>query len=212
MKLALLGPPGAGKGTQAKLLSQALNIPTISTGSIIRAEIRGETELGEAAKSYIDDGKLVPDNVVIDIIIARLAKADCRAGFILDGFPRNVRQAQKLDEMYKDFNKVLNIYVSDEEIVRRLSGRRECPACGTTYHLVYKPPLTEDVCDECGSEIITRPDDAPDTVLKRLAVYHSETEPLIDYYSDSGRLINVVGREEISDTAAAVFEAIGVGK
>ena len=212
MKLALLGAPGAGKGTQAKYLSEALNIPTISTGKIIRDEIRGNTELGRKAKDYIDEGKLVPDDTVIEIIRVRLSKEDCKNGFILDGFPRTVYQAEQLDKMFPDFSTVLNINVRDDEIVKRLSGRRECPSCGMTYHIQYNPPKSEGVCSECNSNLVTRPDDAPETVLKRLAVYHSQTEPLINYYKSPGRLINVEGKGDVADTTAAVFEAIGVKK
>lgn len=208
MKLILLGAPGAGKGTQAEVICKALNIPAISTGNIIREALAQGTEMGLKAKSLMDAGQLVPDDVVIGIIKERLAKDDCANGFILDGFPRTIPQAEALDAMGVIIDKVIDIEVPDEKIAARMSGRRVCKDCGSSYHLEYKAPKAEGVCDACDGELIQRKDDAPETVLDRLAVYHKQTEPLKDYYSKKGILRIVEGQEEIADTSALTLKAL----
>ena len=208
MKLILLGAPGAGKGTQAEVIGKALNIPAISTGNIIREALAQGTEMGLKAKSFMDAGQLVPDDVVIGIIKERLAKDDCANGFILDGFPRTIPQAEALDAMGVIIDKVIDIEVPDEKIAARMSGRRVCKDCGSSYHLEYKAPKAEGVCDACDGELIQRKDDAPETVLDRLAVYHKQTEPLKDYYSKKGILRIVEGQEEIADTSALTLKAL----
>ena len=208
MKLILLGAPGAGKGTQAEVICNAFNIPAISTGNIIREALRLGTEMGLKAKSFMDAGQLVPDDVVIGIIKERLAKDDCANGFILDGFPRTIPQAEALDAMGIIIDKVVDIEVPDEKIAARMSGRRVCKDCGASYHLEYKAPKSEGVCDACGGELVQRKDDAPETVLDRLAVYHEQTEPLKDFYSKKGILRIVEGQEEIGDTSALTLKAL----
>ena len=208
MNLILLGAPGAGKGTQAEVICSKLSIPAISTGNIIREALSKGTEMGIKAKSYIDAGRLVPDGVVIGIIKERLAKDDCKNGFILDGFPRTIPQAEALDAMGVVIDRVIDIEVSDEAIVNRLSGRRVCASCGASYHLEYKKPAKEGVCDSCGGELIQRKDDHPDTVLDRLRVYHEQTEPLKDYYSKAGLLRVVEGQEEVAQTTALTLKAL----
>lgn len=208
MKLILLGAPGAGKGTQAEVICEALKIPAISTGNIIRDALAKGTEMGLKAKSYIDAGQLVPDEVVIGIIKDRLAKDDCANGFILDGFPRTIPQAEALDAMGIEIDRVVDIEVSDEKIAARMSGRRVCKACGASYHLEYKAPKQEGVCDACGAELIQRKDDHPDTVLERLAIYHEQTEPLKDFYSKKGILRVVEGQEEVAETSALTLKAL----
>ena len=208
MKLILLGAPGAGKGTQAEVICNALKIPAISTGNIIREALAQGTEMGLKAKSFMDAGQLVPDDVVIGIIKERLAKDDCANGFILDGFPRTIPQAEALDAMGVIIDKVIDIEVPDEKIAARMSGRRVCKDCGSSYHLEYKAPKAEGVCDACDGELIQRKDDAPETVLDRLAVYHKQTEPLKDYYSKKGILRIVEGQEEIADTSALTLKAL----
>lgn len=208
MKLILLGAPGAGKGTQAEVICKALNIPAISTGNIIREALAQGTEMGLKAKSFMDAGQLVPDDVVIGIIKERLAKDDCANGFILDGFPRTIPQAEALDAMGIIIDKVIDIEVPDEKIAARMSGRRVCKDCGSSYHLEYKAPKAEGVCDACDGELIQRKDDAPETVLDRLAVYHKQTEPLKDFYSKKGILRIVEGQEEIADTSALTLKAL----
>ncbi len=208
MKLILLGAPGAGKGTQAEVICKALNIPAISTGNIIREALAQGTEMGLKAKSFMDAGQLVPDDVVIGIIKERLAKDDCANGFILDGFPRTIPQAEALDAMGIVIDRVIDIEVPDEKIAARMSGRRVCKACGSSYHLDYKAPKTDGVCDACDGELIQRKDDAPETVLDRLAVYHKQTEPLKDFYSKKGILRIVEGQEEIADTSALTLKAL----
>ena len=193
MKLILLGAPGAGKGTQAEVISEKLSIPAISTGNIIREALANGTEMGLKAKSFIDAGQLVPDDVVIGIIKERLAKDDCAAGFILDGFPRTIPQAEALDTMGVTIDKVISIEVADEKIAKRMSGRRVCKACGASYHLEYKKPAVDGICNACGGELIQRKDDHPDTVLDRLHVYHEQTEPLKGYYEKKGILRIVEG-------------------
>ena len=208
MNLILLGAPGAGKGTQAEVICSKLSIPAISTGNIIREALSKGTEMGIKAKSYIDAGRLVPDDVVIGIIKERLAKDDCKNGFILDGFPRTIPQAEALDAMGVVIDRVIDIEVSDEAIVNRLSGRRVCSSCGASYHLEYKKPAVQGVCDSCGGELIQRKDDHPDTVLDRLRVYHEQTEPLKDYYSKAGLLRAVEGQEEVAQTTALTLKAL----
>ncbi len=208
MKLILLGAPGAGKGTQAEVICNHLNIPTISTGNIIRAALKAETEMGLKAKEFINNGQLVPDEVVIGIIKERLSEDDCKNGFILDGFPRTIPQAEALDEMGIEIDKVIDIEVPDEKIVLRMSGRRVCPACGNSYHLLYKKPEKDGFCNACGAELIIRADDHPDTVKERLDVYHSQTEPLKDFYEKKNKLFIVEGQEEVADTSALVLKAL----
>ena len=208
MNLILLGAPGAGKGTQAEIICEKMSIPAISTGNIIREAIKNGTEVGLKAKSYIDSGNLVPDEVVIGIIKERLEKDDCANGFILDGFPRTIPQAEALDAMGVRIDTVLEIDVADEKVVARLSGRRVCPDCGASYHTEYKKPSKDGVCDSCGAELIIRKDDKPETVLDRLNVYHSQTEPLKDYYKNCGKLKIVEGQEEVADTTALVLKAL----
>lgn len=208
MKLILLGAPGAGKGTQAEVISEKLSIPAISTGNIIREALANGTEMGLTAKSFIDAGQLVPDDVVIGIIKERLAKDDCAAGFILDGFPRTIPQAEALDTMGVTIDRVISIEVADEKIAKRMSGRRVCKACGASYHLEYKKPAVEGICNACGGELIQRKDDHPDTVLDRLHVYHEQTEPLKGYYEKKGILRIVEGQEEVADTTALTLKAL----
>ena len=210
MKLILLGAPGAGKGTQAELICERLSIPTISTGNIIREAMKNGTEMGKQAKAFVDAGNLVPDEVVIGIIKERLAEKDCENGFILDGFPRTIPQAEALDKMGTEIDTVLSIEVADEKIVKRMSGRRVCEKCGSSYHIEYKKPSTEGICDACGGNLVCRKDDAPETVLDRLNVYHQQTEPLKGYYNKTGKLKTVEGQEELSDTTALVFKALGI--
>lgn len=208
MKLILLGAPGAGKGTQAEKICEKLSIPAISTGNIIREALKNGTEMGLKAKSFIDAGQLVPDEVVIGIIKDRLAQNDCANGFILDGFPRTIPQAEALDEMGVEIDKVIDIEVPDEKITDRMSGRRVCKECGASYHLLYKKPEKEGVCNLCGGELVQRKDDHPDTVLDRLRVYHEQTEPLKDFYAKKGKLRIVEGQEKVEDTTAATFRAL----
>ncbi len=210
MNIILFGPPGAGKGTQAEIISKALNIPTISTGAIIRGAVKEGTPMGLSAKSYMDAGALVPDEVVIGIIKERLAKDDCKDGFILDGFPRTVPQAIALDNMGVKIDVVASLEVSDEAIVERMSGRRVCPACGATFHTIYNPSSTGDKCDVCGVDLLIRDDDKPEVVLNRLETYHKETEPLKDYYSGKGILKSVNGQEKLEDTTALMKAALGI--
>ena len=208
MNLILLGAPGAGKGTQAENICDKYNIPAISTGNIIRAALKEGTEMGLKAKSFIDAGQLVPDEVVIGIIKDRLAEDDCKNGFILDGFPRTIPQAQALEDMGIVIDKVVDIEVPDETITARLSGRRVCANCGNSYHMIYKVPKVEGVCDACGGELVQRKDDAPETVQARLVEYHEMTEPLKDFYKNLGKLKIVEGQEEVEDTTKLVFAAL----
>ena len=208
MNLILMGAPGAGKGTQAEKISAKWNIPAISTGDILRAAIKEGTELGQTAKNFIDDGKLVPDEIVIGIIKEYLMSDVCRNGFILDGFPRSIPQAEALDGMGVKIDAVLSIEVADSKIVERMSGRRVC-TCGASYHTVYKPSQKPNICDKCGAELYIRKDDAPETVLNRLKTYHTQTEPLKDYYAKKGLLVTVEGQEEVADTTALVYKALG---
>lgn len=208
MNIIFLGAPGAGKGTQAEIVSEKLAIPTVSTGNIIRAALKNGTEMGLKAKSYIDAGELVPDDVVIGIIQERLAEEDCKNGFILDGFPRTIPQAKALTEMGVRIDKVIDIDVADETIAGRLSGRRVCKVCGNSYHMDYKKPAKDGICDACGGELIQRADDAPETVLERLRVYHEKTEPLKAYYEEQGRLFTVKGQEKVEDTTALTLKVL----
>ena len=208
MNLILLGAPGAGKGTQAEKICEKFNIPAVSTGNIIREALKNGTDMGLKAKTYNDAGKLVPDDVVIGIIKERLAESDCANGFILDGFPRTIPQAEALDSMGIVIDKVVDIEVPDEKIAARLGGRRVCLKCGATYHLEYKKPAKDGICDACGDELVQRKDDSPETVLDRLNVYHEQTEPLKDYYAKTGKLVIVEGQEEVADTTALVFKVL----
>jgi len=208
MNLIIMGAPGAGKGTQSENISAKFNIPAISTGDILRSAIKNGTELGKQAKSFIDAGKLVPDTVVIDIIKEHLATDACKNGFILDGFPRSIPQAEALDAMGVQIDAVLSLEVPDETIVTRMSGRRTCPGCGASYHVLYKPSAKADVCDKCGADLVIRADDKPETVLNRLKTFHDQTEPVKSYYAAKNKLICVVGQEEVADTTKLVFEAL----
>ncbi len=208
MKLILLGAPGAGKGTQAEVISEKYNIPTISTGNIIRAALKNGTEMGLKAKEFIDAGNLVPDEIVIGIIKERLAEDDCQNGYILDGFPRTIPQAKALDDMGFDIDAALSIEVADEEIVKRMSGRRVCEKCGASYHTEYKKPAAPGICNFCEGKLVIRKDDEPETVLNRLNVYHEQTEPLKDYYKACGKLLIVEGQDEVKDTTRLVLAAL----
>ena len=213
MRLIMLGAPGAGKGTQAAKVAESLHIPHISTGDIFRANIKNGTELGKKAKAFMDAGKLVPDELTCDLVADRLAQSDCSEGFILDGFPRTIPQAEALEEVLKKLGTkidyAVNIDVPDEAIVSRMSGRRACVGCGATYHIVYNPPKTESVCDVCGQTLILRDDDKPETVQTRLKVYHDQTQPLIDFYSGKGALVTVDGTMGLEDVFKAILKAIG---
>ena len=208
MNLILLGAPGAGKGTQAEKICEKLSIPAISTGNILREAMANGTEMGLKAKSFIDAGKLVPDEVVIGIIDERLKQDDCKNGFILDGFPRTIPQAEALDNMNVRIDRVIDIEVPDEKIAARLSGRRVCLKCGATYHTEFKKPKTEGICDACGDTLVQRKDDMPETVLDRLKTYHEQTEPLKGYYEKKGILRVGEGQEEGADTTALTFKAL----
>ena len=209
-KLILLGAPGAGKGTQAEVLSEKLNIPIISTGNILKQAIREATPLGLEAAAYMNEGNLVPDSIIIGIIKERLAGDDCKDGYILDGVPRTIAQAEALDEMGVAVDCVLSLEVSDQVIVDRMSGRVICSLCGSSYHLVSKKPQVEGKCNRCVGELVTRPDDAPETVLKRLVAYHEQTEPLKAYYAKRGLLKEVQGDNGVEQTTQAVLCALGV--
>jgi len=209
MKLILLGAPGAGKGTQAAILQDKLGIPTISTGNILRAAIKNETPIGLKAKSYMDAGHLVPDDVIIGVINERLQEADCANGFILDGVPRTIAQAEALEEAGIRFDAVVAIEVPDEKIVQRMSGRRVCEVCGRSYHIVSVPSKVEGVCDSCGGKLVQRKDDKPETVLDRLSVYHKETEPLKGFYEARGILKPVEDRPTVDETSRAILAALG---
>ena len=207
MKLILLGAPGAGKGTQAANITAKYNIPVVATGDILRAAKSEGTELGLLAKSYMDAGKLVPDEVIIGLIKEKLASESCKNGYILDGFPRTIPQAEALDAMGAQVDAVLSLEVADEKIIERMSGRRVCK-CGASYHVVYLPPVQDGVCDKCGDALYIRDDDAEATVRKRLETFHAQTEPLKAYYGAKGILVTVEGREEVADTTAAVLAAL----
>lgn len=213
MKIIMLGAPGAGKGTQALKIAEKYCIPHISTGDIFRANIKNETELGIKAKAYIDKGQLVPDELVIDLIINRVKESDCKNGYILDGFPRTIPQAEEFDkaleENDEEINCVIDIEVPDEDIIRRMSGRRTCLECGATYHIEYNPTKIEDICDCCGKKIVLRDDDKPQTVKKRLAVYHEQTQPLRDYYEAGNKILKVDGTRSINDIFESIIEVLG---
>ena len=207
MKLVLLGAPGAGKGTQASNLAEMLQVPHISTGDIFRANMRENTPLGVKAKSYMDQGLLVPDELTVDLVMDRLAQEDCRNGYILDGFPRTIAQADALAAK-ETLDAAVNIDVEDSAIIDRMGERRVCPACGESYHVKYNPPKKEGVCDKCGQALIVRKDDVPETVQKRLEVYHEQTAPLISYYEKQGKLITVNGAQAPSQVTASIMEAL----
>ena len=209
----MLGAPGAGKGTQAKMIADKYSIPHISTGDIFRANIKNGTELGKKAKTYMDQGLLVPDELVVDLVVDRVGQAACSNGYVLDGFPRTIPQAESLDAALEKLGSkvdyAINVEVPDENIVRRMSGRRACVACGATYHIVHIPTKVEGICDRCGSELILRDDDKPETVKKRLAVYHEQTQPLIDYYNDKKVLVEVDGTKDMNDVFTDIVKILG---
>ena len=210
MKLILLGAPGAGKGTQAEILGRKLGIPTISTGNILRTAVKNGTEVGKKAKAFMDAGKLVPDEVILDILEERLAQSDCAQGYILDGVPRTIAQAEALEARGIVFDHVISLEISDEEIVKRMDGRRVCSHCGTPFHVESKPPKVDGVCDACGSALMEREDDKPETVRHRLEVYHQETEPLKEFYARRGKLASVPGNlGTIEDTTRAIEQVLG---
>lgn len=213
MKIIMLGAPGAGKGTQAKMIADKYSIPHISTGDIFRANIKNGTELGKKAKTYMDQGLLVPDELVVDLVVDRVGQEDCSNGYVLDGFPRTIPQAESLDAALEKLGSkvdyAINVEVPDENIVRRMSGRRACVACGATYHIVHIPTKVEGICDRCGSELILRDDDKPETVKKRLTVYHEQTQPLIDYYNDKKVLVEVDGTKDMNDVFTDIVKILG---
>lgn len=213
MKIIMLGAPGAGKGTQAKMIADKYGIPHISTGDIFRANIKEGTELGQKAKTYMDQGLLVPDELVVDLVVDRVGKDDCAKGYVLDGFPRTIPQAESLDAALEKLDEkidfALNVEVPDENIVNRMSGRRACVSCGATYHIVHIPTKVEGICDRCGSELILRDDDKPETVQKRLGVYHEQTQPLIDYYKAKEVLVEVDGTKDMQDVFTDIVNILG---
>ena len=213
MKIIMLGAPGAGKGTQAKMIAEKFNIPHISTGDIFRANIKNGTELGAKAKEYMDKGLLVPDELVCDLVVDRVQQEDCQKGYILDGFPRTIPQAEALDaaleKLGDNVDFAINVEVPDENIVRRMGGRRACVGCGATYHVVYNPTKQENICDACGAELILRDDDKPETVENRLKVYHEQTQPLIDYYTKKGIIAEVDGTIDMQDVFAEICKILG---
>jgi adenylate kinase len=214
MKIILLGAPGAGKGTQAKIISEKMAIPHISTGDIFRANIKGNTPLGLKVEGYLDKGELVPDELTVDIVKDRLGNPDCAKGYILDGFPRTIPQAEYLDKVLTEMNEkvdvALLIDVEDEDIIKRMSGRRVCTNCGMTYNVVFNPTKVEGICDVCNSPVIQRADDAAETVLNRLETYHNQTQPLIEYYEKAGKLVVAEGASEVEETSARVMKALGI--
>ena len=213
MKIIMLGAPGAGKGTQAKMLAEKYGIPHISTGDTFRANIKNGTELGAKAKEYMDKGLLVPDELVVDLIMDRFKADDCKNGYILDGFPRTIPQAEALDAALaangEKIDYAVNVEVPDENIVNRMSGRRACVGCGATYHIVYNPTKVEGKCDTCGADLILRDDDKPETVLNRLKVYHEQTQPLIDFYTKKGVIAEVDGTKDMKDVFDAIVAILG---
>ena len=209
MKLILLGAPGAGKGTLASYLIEKMGIPSISTGNILREAIKDNTPLGQQAKGFMDAGQLVPDDVIIGIITERLAEDDCKNGYILDGVPRTIAQAEAMEKAGITFDAVISIEISDETIMERMSGRRVCESCGASYHVVAVPPKQEGVCDKCGGKLVQRKDDAPETVKARLEVYHKETEPLKDFYAQRGLLKPVENQPSVAETSQAILRALG---
>ncbi len=208
MNLILLGAPGAGKGTQAEVISEKLSIPQISTGNILREAVKNGTECGIKAKSFMESGALVPDEVVIGILKDRIAEDDCKNGFILDGFPRTVPQAEALEKMGVNIDKVLSIDVEDAAIQARISGRRVCEKCGASYHIQYNPTKVDGICDKCGGNVVQRKDDAPETVIERLKTYHVQTAPLADFYAERGKLVRVKGQDGVAETSKLVLEAL----
>ncbi len=212
MKIIMLGAPGAGKGTQAQMIAEKFNIPHISTGDIFRANIKNGTELGKKAKEFMDKGQLVPDELTVELLLDRVAKEDCKDGYVLDGFPRTIPQADvltnELDKLGDHVDYAINVDVPDENIVRRMSGRRACLKCGATYHIEHIPPKQEGICDKCGSELVQRDDDKPETVNNRLSVYHEQTQPLIDYYTKAGILKTVDGTKDMNDVFNAIVDIL----
>ena len=213
MKIIMLGAPGAGKGTQAKMIAEKYSIPHVSTGDIFRANIKNGTELGKEAKKYMDQGLLVPDELTVKILLDRVAQDDCKNGYVLDGFPRTIPQAEVLDkaltELGDKIDYAINVDVPDENIIKRMSGRRACVTCGATYHIVYSPTKVEGKCDKCGEELIVRDDDKPETVKKRLSVYHDQTQPLIDYYKNEGILAEVDGTKDMEEVFQDIVNILG---
>ena len=213
MKIIMLGAPGAGKGTQAKMIAEKYAIPHVSTGDIFRANIKNGTELGKEAKKYMDQGKLVPDELTVKILLDRVAQPDCANGYVLDGFPRTIPQAEVLDKALRELGDkidyAINVDVPDENIVNRMGGRRACVGCGATYHIKYNAPKVENTCDTCGGELIIRDDDKPETVQNRLSVYHQQTQPLIDFYEKQGVLKTVDGTVDMNDVFAAIVDILG---
>lgn len=213
MKIIMLGAPGAGKGTQAKKIAEKYGIPHISTGDIFRANIKGGTELGMKAKSYMDQGQLVPDEITIGMLLDRISEADCAGGYVLDGFPRTIPQAESLtaalESRGEKMDYAINVDVPDEAIVTRMAGRRACLSCGATYHIVYNAPKAEGICDACGEKLVLRDDDKPETVQKRLAVYHDQTQPLIDYYEKAGILVTVDGTKDLNEVFKDIVAVLG---
>ncbi|MCR4687613.1 MAG: adenylate kinase [Lachnospiraceae bacterium] len=213
MKIIMLGAPGAGKGTQAKMIAEKYMVPHISTGDIFRANIKEGTELGKKAKEYMDKGQLVPDSLTVNLLLDRVAKDDCKNGYVLDGFPRTIPQAEVLDEalskLGENIDYAIDVDVPDENIINRMSGRRACVTCGATYHLKHIPPKKEGICDKCGSELILRDDDKPETVKKRLDVYHEQTQPLIDYYTNKGILKQVDGTKDMLEVFGDIVSILG---
>lgn len=210
MKLIMLGAPGAGKGTQAKIISEKLGIPTISTGAVIRSEIDKGTKLGLMVKDTIKSGNLISDELVFELIKDRLKNPDCKEGFILDGFPRTIPQAEGFEKLGYEIDIALNIDLADEVIIERLSGRRECPKCRAIYHIESNPSKKENVCDNCGSDLIIRSDDKKEIIINRLNVFHEQTEPLKDYYANKGKLVSIVGQGKVGDTTKEILRALGV--
>lgn len=213
MKIIMLGAPGAGKGTQAKMIADKYKVPHISTGDIFRANIKNGTELGMEAKKYMDQGQLVPDELTVKILLDRVAQDDCENGYVLDGFPRTIPQAEVLDEaltkLGESIDYAINVDVPDENIVKRMGGRRACVNCGATYHIEHVPPKAEGICDKCGEKLILRDDDKPETVKNRLKVYHDQTQPLIDFYTAKGVLRTVDGTVDMNDVFAAIVSILG---
>lgn len=213
MKIIMLGAPGAGKGTQAKMVSEKYHIPHISTGDIFRANIKNGTELGKEAKKYMDQGLLVPDELTVEILLDRVSQPDCKSGYVLDGFPRTIPQAQVLEKALSETNDTIDVaidvHVADEKIVKRMSGRRACPSCGATYHIVNIPPKKEGICDVCESQLVLRDDDQPETVLKRLNVYHNQTKPLMDFYGKQNILKTVDGAVDLNNVFQQIIDILG---
>ena len=214
MKIIMLGAPGAGKGTQAKMIADKYGIPHVSTGDIFRANLKEGTELGLKAKEYMDKGELVPDELTVSILLDRVAKDDCKNGYVLDGFPRTIPQAEvlekELDKLGDKIDLAIDVEVPDENIIKRMGGRRACVKCGATYHIEHVPPKKEGICDTCGSELILRDDDKPETVSNRLSVYHAQTQPLIDFYNERGVLKEVDGTKDMMDVFADIVSIIGL--